>query len=152
MNPALLVAAALLLPKLIGTKRAVNRLTFDPIGVKKKDGKLNLIMNVTNPTQTSVSVDSLFLSFFIDVGDGKNKIGAINMPRDKAFKIAKQDTTTLYLPITLGAFGLVKLAAEILKLVKKKGAGFKPSVRVVGTVVSLGITQTIDEEIPLDVL
>jgi hypothetical protein len=153
MNPILIAAAVLLLPKLIGEKVAANDLQFNPIGVKKKDGKLNVIVEVTNPRGTTISIDGVFLTMFLQLGeDNKSKIGAITIPREKAFKIEKKGVSTIYLPITLAGLGLVGLTAKIIKFRKQIASGeIKPKVIVTGTVSTMGIIIPITKTVPLDV-
>lgn len=152
MNPLLIGAAFLLGPKLIGTSIAAKKLQFNPIGAKVISGQLNIIVSIINPAQTTVNIDALFLTCFLNIGDSKSKIGMITIPSGKSFQIAKLSTTTVNLPITLSGLGLVQITAQILtNLSDIKSGAKKVSVEVAGTVVSLGLSQTIDKTVPLDV-
>lgn len=102
----------------------------------KTQKKLFFLMDVLNPTNNKLKVDSVFAG----VMAGETKIGSIEMGTPVVLE--KNQRTEVRLPVKPVGLGIVKAIADALK-------GKKQDLSVVGVVHALNIDTPINEVIPL---
>lgn len=97
-------------------------------------------MDIVNPTNTKIKIDSVFAGLFIN----DKKVGSIE--KNEAFTIEKKARTPVELPVKIIGLGLGQALAAFIKDPKKA-----ITIKVLGTVRTLGIDTALNEEIPLTV-
>jgi LEA14-like dessication related protein len=143
MNPLLLLALAGGAFYFLGQKDTAGKLQYFFQSVKLKGSllkpELDYITDVVNPTQRSLTVDNIFANVYAD----DQRIGRIEVTT--SFTIPKASTKTIGIPIQL--ITGVGVAAIIKAITNKK----IPTLKIVGTVRSSGVTSPINEsfELPL---
>lgn len=119
-----------------GSKTA-EKLEFFPkkFHYDKQNKQLLFIMDILNPTNNRLTVDSVFAG----VMSNDIKIGSIE--RGESFTLEKNKRTEVRFPVKPVGLGILQAVAKAIK-------GEKQAFSIVGMVHALGVDTPINEEIP----
>ena len=137
VDPFTLGIAAWILSLAKGKKTA-DKLEYYPQNLQMIHGKLFLDMEILNPTQNKLKIDSVFAGIF---ADGK-KVG--NIEQGTPFTVSKAKRTKVQFPVELDPINAGKLLAAF---VTGKAKNLKWSVK--GVARALGLDNPISQDLSL---
>jgi hypothetical protein len=127
-------------------KKTADRLEFFPKNLELINGKLVATMEVLNPTNNALKVNSVFAGIFVDylkdkdTGVKDKKIG--NIERGEEITLAPNKRTTVKLPVKLVSIGAGTFLLDVIR-----GKIKNPSFKIVGIARALGIDNPIDQKL-----
>lgn len=126
--------------KLYKGKKTADVLEYYPKQVlwNKKQKAFIFYMEILNPTNNDLKVDSFYAGLFI------NETKVATVERGNEFVIKKNQRTLFSFPVKVIGFGL---GTAIVSLIKNPKQAI--TLKMVGIAKALGIDNAIDEEIPL---
>jgi LEA14-like dessication related protein len=126
--------------KLFKGQKTADALEYFPKQVlwSKKLKSFVFYMEILNPTNNDLKVDSFFAGLFIN----ESKVGSVE--RGNPFVIKKNQRSLFSFPVKVIGIGLGQAIVSFIKNPKQA-----ITVKVVGIAKALGIDNPVDEEIPL---
>lgn len=137
MDPVtlLLIGALAFLSK---KKKTADKLEYFPINIELIKGKLVYTMEILNPSNDVLKVDSFFGGLFVD----DRKVGSIE--RSEPMVIAPKGRTRIKFPVKLNLIEGAKLLTQIF------GGKFNKKFKVMGIARAFGLDNVVEKNLSLD--